>query len=344
MSSILEQRMWVQSNLYSYLDNPVLVSRRPLKINYRCFACGDSKTNRNKRRGYVLEGRKGIYCYCHRCGYSASITRTLDDYFPHLKDDFVFSVFSNQSRKKSEPEEFKSNAVLTKAPEDPLKFMAPLSSLSGHHPVRLYMASRKVPEKHFDDIWYTDKWYRCANAMNPEIYPESYNDQKHPRLVFTLRDFGGNIVGIQGRKLRDQDRGGKYITIKKTEDTPKIWGLNLVDPNKTVLLFEGIVDAMFFSNACAILGATSSQLSDLLPNRVWVLDDEPHKPETMHHYEKLIDSGEQVVIWDRLPFRGKDANEKVLNGQSVEYLESYIRENTLSDLMAKLRLNQWRKC
>lgn len=342
--NIFEQRSWVITNILMYVKDPRILTRSPLKINCRCPVCGDSAKNRKKKRGYFLEGDEGIYYFCHKCGYSRPIHLYIKEQLPHLWQDWIFSQFRDKIKPQVEQEEFKSQRMLpTVSPVDKITGMiTPFLELDSNHPVRTYINRRKVPEILLDKMWYTDKWYKVARAVDPEAYPEKMEDWHQPRLVFTLIDQDGVLLGIQGRALRPKD-DPKYITVKSSPDFPKIWGLDLVNPKETVPLFEGIIDAAFIDNSCAILGAAAHHLPDLIPNRVWVLDDEPESRHTVHHMNKLIQSGETVLIWDRIPKKGKDINEKILAGQTSEQLAMYIKENAARGLSAKLRLDTWSK-
>lgn len=349
--NIFQERSWVIMNIAPLVDQARIQSRAPLKINCRCPVCGDSKKSRKKKRGYFLEGKEGIFFTCHNCGWSGGIKRLIREEWPHLEQDFVFSRFQNQmdhekQKDENDPENEKWTATRLKSREqvetDLEKLIEPVSGLKTDHPVVTYIRKRMIPEKHLKDIWFTTSWPAAARTVDPDSYPEYMQDWHQPRLVFQCRDASGKLLAIQGRALRPGDFP-KYVTVKSDPDNPKIWGMDQVDLDRTVFLQEGIMDCFFIPNSAAILGAALGTVDDWIPNRTWVLDDEPRAPQTVKHMEKLVARGESVVCWDREQTPDKDINGKVMAGTSPEKLHQYLLDNQVSGLQATLRIKNWRK-
>jgi hypothetical protein len=72
---------------------------------------------------------------------------------------------------------------------------------------------------------------------------------------------------------------------------------------------------------------------------IWVLDNEPRNREILNRICKLIDRGQQVVIWPS-DVQEKDINDMVLSGRNVQDM---IESNTYSGLEAKVKFTNWKK-
>lgn len=350
---IFQERSWAIMNIAPLVDRPHVISRAPLKINCRCPVCGDSKKSKKKKRGYFLEGDKGVFFICHNCGWSGSLKRLIEQEWPHLVQDYVFSRFQDSIQHdvepsvSTDPNDIEWTGGVLQARDEVEKeldsLLTSVEDLPDGHPVVTYIRRRKIPEKHLKDIWFATHWYAVARAVDGDIYPEHMKDIKHPRLVFKCRDQQGNLLAVQGRALKPGD-SPKYVTIKVHPNAPKIWGLDHVNTDEPVFLQEGIMDCMFIDNSAAILGAAYGEVDEWIQDRVWVLDDEPRSPNTVKYMERLIDRGERVVCWDREGTPEKDINGKVIKGKDPLDLQQYLRKNIVSGLEAKLRIRSWRKC
>ena len=66
--------------------------------NFRCNICGDSNTNKSKRRGYLIKkSGKPWYFYCHNgCGGMKAIN-WMSNYFPMNYKDYIREVINNKN-------------------------------------------------------------------------------------------------------------------------------------------------------------------------------------------------------------------------------------------------------
>ena len=89
-------------------------------------------------------------------------------------------------------------------------------------------------------------------------------DHRSVRSGLPMRDFGGRLVGFQGRDTTDkQIKRYKFLKPKDSRYNYKVWlGEDKVDLDKTVVLTEGLFDYvriyMVFKNVLASLGASVS--------------------------------------------------------------------------------------
>ena len=74
-------------------------------------------------------------------------------------------------------------------------------------------------------------------------------------------------------------------------------------------------------------------------DHIWVLDNEPRNREIVNRISKVIDRGDQVVIWPK-NIQQKDINDMVLAGHDVQKL---VDSNVYQGLTATLKFNDWKK-
>src|SRR5210317_1165112 len=75
------------------LDRYKITNRSPMKINFRCPICGDSKKSKSKARGWLLEKDNSLFYYCHNCGASHSFSNFLKVVDPLAYNDYVAEKF-----------------------------------------------------------------------------------------------------------------------------------------------------------------------------------------------------------------------------------------------------------
>ncbi|QPI17978.1 DNA primase subunit [Pectobacterium phage POP12] len=314
-----------------------------IRINARCPVCGDSTKDTHKARFWIFPSKTGSHykAHCFNCEYSKPFSVFLKDYFP---DDYRQYMMEKFKTDRNEPKQTVS-AVMPKPdvselviPE--LAFCERLDTLPLNHPIVAYCLRRKIPENKLNRLWFTREWQKLVNTVKHDSYE---NPEPEPRLVIPIFNESSMIECFQGRALRESK--AKYITIKAHEQATKFYGQDLIDPLKTVYITEGPIDSLFIDNSGAICGGQMA-LSDVpyKNNRVWVLDNEPHHPDTMFRLKKLIDQNEKVVLWDKSPWKSKDINEMIKSDNArQEEIMQYLKENTVVGLQAKLRFKHYDK-
>jgi hypothetical protein len=321
-------------NVMPLLKLSKITSINPLKINFRCPACGDSKKDEFMCRGWMYENKGEMKFGCFNCSSGSYLVPFVKEYFPNVWDGFRLENFKSRTTKKPDLlEALKPKKVLYKHSDYKC-----VNLLSDEHKAVQYLINRKIPRSFFKEIFYTSKWKKCANDICEGIMQNL--DKDYPRIVFPLKDKDG-VFGIQGRDLANHP--AKYQTILSSEDAIKVWGMHRVNDSKRVFILEGILDAMFIANAIAMLGGSASPKIIPYDDKVWVLDNEPRHPDTKKRMYKLIRQGEQVLIWHNCPFKGKDINEMVQNGGSIIDINKYMWKNVYSGLMAQAKMSEWIK-
>ena len=322
ISSRLQKFKKVKNNLY----------------NFRCPYCGDSQRNKNKTRGYIYLLKNDHNYKCHNCGISKSFTNFLKDLDQTLYDQYVLERYKNGITGKGSntpnPDFNFKPPVFNKIE----RFDLPLiEELNNEHPAKLYLKNRRIPDKFLKQLYYCEKFKEWTNTQK---YTFESTDKDEPRIIIPIIN-QGKIIGFQGRSLNPNSKI-KYITIIIDENSPKIYGLDSIDWNKTVYITEGPFDSMFVDNAIAMVGADIDKtfLNDKCDiNFVMVYDNEKRNKQIVDRMEKAINYKLPIVIWPS-DVKEKDINEMTLAGLDVN---SMLKSNTYSGLEAKAKLIGWKR-
>ena len=316
--------------------------------NMRCPICGDSRKSKTKARGYIL-GKNGKYMYtCHNCNVSMSFARFLEQIDPAAYEDY---------RKETFLERVGGTERIVEPAPDISKFITPkfikytalsdlrkISQLDVDHPARRYVVSRKIPPPLHSKLFYAPKFKKWTNTLKPGKFDPEKIGKDEPRLIIPFVDQQGNLIGYQGRSFFDVEP--KYITIILNEDKPRVYGLDRIDLSKPVYVVEGPIDSMFLHNCLAMGGAhldkTTSQIG-LKPEKTTIVyDNEPRNRDIVKAIEKGIENGYNVCIWPESMVH-KDINDMICAGMTTEQIHRIIDQNTYRDLLAKMRVTQWKK-
>lgn len=307
--------------------------------NFRCPYCGDSKKSKSKARGWIFAAKDNSCRYhCHNCGAAKKFEFFLKEQDINLYSEYVKEKMVNKhSNTKLQPIQL---LQAVKKKEVYLLKLRKISDLKLDHPARLYVYQRKIPEKYYDRLYYAPKFKAWVNSLVPDKFKSVEYDE--PRLIIPLIDEKGVFFGFQGRSFKKEDNM-KYITILLDKDKPKIYGLDTVDINKRIYVFEGPIDAFFVDNSLASAGGRiDSSLPKLKIDKsrfVIVYDNEKRSKETLKKMEKAIDCGYGICIWpDNI--KEKDANLMFLAKKDVQ---SIIDSNIYYGLQAHMKLLEWRK-
>ncbi len=294
---------------------------------FRCPYCGDSKKSKNKTRGYLFQKKGNTIFKCHNCGMSKGFTNFLKDMDPVLHGQFIMENYkaglSGEHRSVENPEFHFKKPVFKK------KINLPLASENAR--ASDYLKKRKLNPTKF---YYADRFKHFCNTVKP-TFESSKND--HARIVIPLYDRDDILIGFQGRSL-DSFVTPKYLTIMLSEDHPKVYGLNTIDPLKKVYVTEGPFDSHFIDNSIAMCGS-DVDLRTYNYTFVYVFDNEPRSSQIVSKIAKTIGENNRVVIFPS-NIHQKDLNDMVLAGLDVQHL---IESNTYKGLEAKLKLQSWKR-
>ena len=338
---------WIDQKYIGLISNRVERFKRvnSTTFNFRCPLCGDSKTNKFKTRGYIVEKPVvGTLYYCHNCHESISLLNFLRRVDDQLAEDYKREKFIDKNVEKPEQIEEKKDISKVTVPQfmkgdSPLKKLKKISQLDPDHPVKKYVQKRQIPSNFHYKLFYAPKFKEWVNTIIPEKFNLETGDE--PRLVIPFLDRNGNLFGFQGRGFKKD--GIRYITIMIDETKPKVYGLASIDERGRVTVVEGPIDSMFLPN-CVAMAGSAINLEDVFPDKlkneiVVVMDNEPRNKDIVKRIDKYIDDGYNVCIWPE-DVHQKDINDMVLEGLDPEWI---ILQNTKSGLIAKAALSQWKR-
>ena len=297
--------------------------------NFRCPYCGDSSKNKNMARGFIYRYKNDHNFKCHNCGVSKAFTFFLKDQDEPLYKEYLLERYKEGLTGKG-----------TVAPTPEFKFEKPnfskplfdlpsISKLNTTHPAREYLSNRKIPEEFFSQLYFAENFNDWAGILNSST---------ESRIIIPLLSKQKKLFGYQARSL-DPNSKLRYLTNIFDKRYVKVFGLDRVNYNKRIFVTEGPFDSMFLENSLAMCGADVVLDKNIYPNRVFVFDNEPRNHEIVKRYERMIDSGESVVIWPNT-INQKDVNDMVLSNLDVNKI---VTCNIYGGLEAKIKLYQWKK-
>ena len=302
--------------------------------NFRCPVCGDSRTNKNKARGFVFQVKGSLLYKCHNCQVSIPFPKLLEDLDPAMYKQYCLEKFKeNNTSNKIDMRKVKKVVSTTPVfkPRDILSDLTPIDKLNNSHPAKEYLLTRQLPTK---ALYYTEKFKEWTNHVKPGTFQETELDEG--RIIIPFIDNQGTVFAFQGRSLHNT--GLRYITILLDEEKPKIFGLNTIDDTRTIFITEGPFDSLLLENSLAMAGADVSGVSDL-GDCVYVYDNEPRNAQITERIKDHIDKGHKVVVWPT-NIKEKDINDMFLAGYPVGEI---VKSNTYQGLTATLKFNDWRK-
>ena len=312
VSSRLQKFKRVKANLY----------------NFRCPICGDSQKHKNKARGYFYQVKTNTNYKCHNCGASLSFNNFLKQIDTTLHKQYVMEKFKEghaggRNFVVEEPKfEFKKPVFRKKLD---------LPRASEVAIAREYLEKRKLdPTKFF----FTNKFKQWTNT-HKQTFDNITRDES--RIVIPLYDVKNNLIGFQGRSL--VPNSVKYITVMINEEAPKIYGLDRIKTEKPIYVLEGPFDSTLVENSVAMCGSDIDIGTFGWSDYIWVFDNEPRNREIVNRISKVVNRGDQVVIWPQ-NVNEKDVNDMILSGHDVM---NVLKSNTYSGLKAKIKFNYWKK-
>ena len=301
--------------------------------NFRCPICGDSKKNKNKRRGFIYEKQNKYFYRCHNCDFGATFSTFLEKVNPVLHKEYITERYKE---KQYDPETILPKFNFIPKFNNVLAELEACSRLAQDHPVYNYLQKRLIPVNYFSKLYYCAKFKEWTNTIVPNKFRSLKDDT--PRLVIPFFDENNNVIGYQGRSFDPNDQC-KYITIKLEGVDNLIYGQERIDNTKIKYCVEGPLDSLFLPNCLASAGLNFKGIvCDVI-----VLDNERRNIQIVDALNKVIQNGYSVCIWPD-SVKEKDINEMILGGKTTDEIVEIINYNTYSGLQADFQLSQWRRC
>jgi len=226
---------------------------------FRCPICGDSKINKNKKRGYILHSDgKWVYICHNECG-SMSFLTFLKEYHPSKFRSIIFYAFKNNNY-KTEQREIKTEAQKTYKANDLYQFKkGELLSIYDSHPMArralAYCKERKIRKGAYSS------WFVCIEGeqfftrkeggglvLNDKGFPKG-NEYRN-RLIIPYYTFGKKWVQFDARALDDS-----FLRYRNLEDADReLYNIDWLDVSKPFFLLEGSINSTFIRNSVAFGG------------------------------------------------------------------------------------------
>lgn len=329
----------------TYLEKYTVKKTSPYLANFRCPVCGDSQSNKNKTRGYFYEIDNKLNAKCHNCGWSTTFSSAIRQFAPNLYEEYSLENFRE---KQDSPLISSYEPDISKTPLkridkfEPFKNLQKVSQLPHDHYAKKYIVQRCIPSKEHFRLYYTKAFYKWANSIVPDKFPEYSIKNDEARIVLPFINEEGYVFGFSGRSI-NKNTSLRYVTVIFNETENKIFGLDRIDRSKDIIVVEGQFDALFIDNAVALAGSDGNL--DYIAKKkdmVLVLDNQPRNRELVYKLGHLVYNDYRVVIWPNT-FPYKDINEAVMDGIEPLMIEKMIRNNTVSGLEAQIRFSNWKK-
>lgn len=251
--------------------------------NFRCPICGDSKRNKNKKRGYVLYDKdKWVYICHNECG-KMSFLHFLKEYHPPTYKTIIFHGFKN---KKYKTEDVKTEAEKTYKSNEVYQFKkGELLSIYDSHPLAnkalTYCKGRQIRKGAYsnwfvciEDDKFHDRDASGALVLNDKGFPKG-NEYRN-RLIIPYYRFGKKWTQFDARALDDS-----FLRYRNLEGVDReLYNIEWLDVSKPFFLLEGSINSTFIKNSVAFGGTKHLQS---------FLEQYPHIAENAKN---------GTVIWD----------------------------------------------
>jgi transcription elongation factor Elf1 len=318
--------------------------------NFRCPYCGDSRRNKIKARGYIYRKENDYFFICHNCGKSTTFGKFLQDtdgstYRQYAMERYANGETGNHNYQKPTFDNLRGNAFARFQQTGGNKTwndcgLESVAILPDGHYARDYIKKRKIPEKFWNEIFFTPKF---RDFLDKE-FPNHGKDEvpNDDRIVLFYTNEKGEITNVAGRSLSESKI--RYVTVKVT-DEKKLFGLHRLRKQERVYVLEGQFDSYFVQNSVASGDSNLGGVASILPelDTVLVYDNEPRNRDIVKQIEKSIDRGYKVCLFPESVI-GKDINEMMQNGLTSEAIKDIIDRNTFDGLKAKLVFSNWKRC
>ena len=315
-------------------------------FNFSCPYCGDSQKNKSKARGYIFPKGNDLIYKCHNCGVGANVGNFLKHIDSSLYREYTLEKYKTGESNNS----YSANTILNIQPPkfgrvekakvfEHAEWCDKLPS--GHYCLE-YISKRQIPKEFYSKLLFTQHYKQFVDALVPNHGKQIVDDA---RLVIPFYDEYDDLIAVSGRALETSDKTLRYVTIRTNDNENKlIYGMDRVSLDGLVKILEGPIDSMFLTNCVASGDANLSIAADEISadEKLLIFDNEPRNKEIVKMMQDAIKSGHNVVIWPSNT-QGKDINEMIIAGKTVDEIERIISSNSFRSIEAQIKFNMWKK-
>lgn len=315
-------------------------------FNFSCNFCGDSQKNKSKARGYVFEKAGGLFYRCHNCAASTNLGNLIKHTDSALYQEYILERYkagesgnSNYQKPTFDIPQPKFDKIKK---QTVFEYADRISDLPSGHFCLTYVQKRKIPEKFFDNLYFTTNYEKFIKKLIPDCDKELVPDA---RLVIPFYDHYNELIAVTGRSLESGSKVLRYVTVRTNDSKDKLlFGMDTVDLNQPVKIVEGQLDSLFLNNCIASGDGNLSIAAKSIEckEKILIYDNEKRNKEILKMMHNSIELGYKVVIWPDY-IESKDINEMVMSGISPDAIEEIISNNTFSGLEAQTRFTFWKR-
>ncbi len=309
-------------------------------FNFSCPYCGDSQKNKSKARGYIFPKGNDLIYKCHNCGVGANVGNFLKHIDSSLYREYTLEKYKTGESNNS----YSANTILNIQPPkfgrvekakvfEHAEWCDKLPS--GHYCLE-YISKRQIPKEFYSKLLFTQHYKQFVDALVPNHGKQIVDDA---RLVIPFYDEYDDLIAVSGRALETSDKTLRYVTIRTNDNENKlIYGMDRVSLDGIVKILEGPIDSMFLTNCVASGDANLSIAADEISadEKLLIFDNEPRNKEIVKMMQDAIKSGHNVVIWPSNT-QGKDINEMIIAGKTVDEIERIIISNSFRSNEAQIK-------
>ena len=298
--------------------------------NCRCPICGDSSHSKKKARGYFYSLKGDLHYKCHNCGAASYFNTFLKGFDINLYKSYAMEKFIQEKETVTDTKEVDETMFIYR----PVTLSSVLNTEAEE-----YLVNRKIPRDQWSRLYYAKHFFKWASE-NTDKFDDCTN-KDHPRLIIPWFNESGNMFAYQGRSLHNEEP--RYYTVMLNRDEPeKVFGYERIDKDRVVYVLEGAIDSLFIPNSVAVGSSALHKFHHPELNVVYIPDADYRNREVVSLINKLVSSNYSVCLLPHyLP--GKDINQCVLNGISIDMLLDIIKQNTFSGAELSLKFAMWRR-
>lgn len=337
--------LWVDIKYANILGGKLtkfkIKNQTPYVANYRCPLCDDIE-EKKRARGYLLEKDGRIVSYCHNCGAPMSLGNFIETIDQTLYQEYRLENLKEKWDKPRVEKEIKFSKPVFK---HSIKLGVPLSD-SINNRAYDYAVKRRIPHKFYNSLFYLED----INILTRQI--EKYKGTTFPQepvLVIPFYTSEKEFSYIACRSI-SPTASFRYYVLEVSNKHPKIWGLEFIEWDKPVFVFEGPIDAMCVQNSIAMAGVSGGNLIEFITSKkkregvCFVYDrDYIYNKEVRKQVEKRVKEGFSAVIYDKF-FLGKDINEVICNDlMDPDKVYEYLQTRSFNGLRAHIELSHQMK-
>jgi len=315
-------------------------------FNFSCPYCGDSQKNKSKARGYIFPKGNDLIYKCHNCGVGANVGNFLKHIDSSLYREYTLEKYKTGETNNS----YSANTILNIQPPkfgrvEKAKIFEHAewcSKLPSGHYCLEYLSKRQIPKEFYNKLLFTQHYKKFVDVLVLNHGKQIVDDA---RLIIPFYNEYDDLIAVSGRALETSDKTLRYVTIRTNDSENKlIYGMDRINLNQSVKILEGPIDSMFLTNCVASGDANLTIVANEISSdeKLLIFDNEPRNKEIVKMMQDAIKLDHNVVIWPN-NIKGKDINEMIIAGKTVDEIEKIISSNSFRSIEAQLRFNMWKK-